>query len=389
MSSKNSINNIAFIDSYHKGLYGAPRSMLDLASGLRNKSYNIDIITTKNDLLAKSAIDRKLKVKIFNVPKVLLVSRRSLNFWHKLIYFISLMYTWLKSITLYSLKKYDVICINDIRTFLLFLPILVLNKKKIIWYVRINDRVKIITKIATLLSNKIILISQDCKLLFTDKELHTYNNKIRILHTGFKIPTLEEASIKMIKKRHQDNDKIFISVGSICQRKNQKSLVQCFKNIKITNKHLYILGSPATEVDDIYYNELLNLIESLELTRRITIIPHTHLVFEYLSFSDIFLLASYKEGLPRVAIEALIAGCYVVSSNVDGISDIITNEKIGLVTDEKASEKNFNTAYTKLINDACLRNYNRNYSLTYAKKNFSYDLFIEKFIEILSEHEKN
>ncbi len=120
MNSETKTQRIAFIDSYHSGLYGAPKSMLSLANGLHNKGYNVTIITTKDGLLSSKAKDDGLNVNIFDVPNILLLSRRNLKIYHKVLYIFSLFFLWCKSIFNFSLKKYDVICINDIRTFLFF-----------------------------------------------------------------------------------------------------------------------------------------------------------------------------------------------------------------------------------------------------------------------------
>ncbi len=48
---------------------------------------------------------------------------------------------------------------------------------------------------------------------------------------------------------------------------------------------------------------------------------------------DLFVLSSYNEGLPVTIIEALTAGCYVVATNVGGVSDLITNERVGMIVE--------------------------------------------------------
>ncbi|MFA5987156.1 MAG: glycosyltransferase family 4 protein [Candidatus Paceibacterota bacterium] len=54
---------------------------------------------------------------------------------------------------------------------------------------------------------------------------------------------------------------------------------------------------------------------------------------KYLKAFDIFVLPSKKEGLPYVLLEAGIAGLACVGSKIPGISDIIDDEKTGLLYD--------------------------------------------------------
>lgn len=46
---------------------------------------------------------------------------------------------------------------------------------------------------------------------------------------------------------------------------------------------------------------------------------------------DLVVLASFNEGLPIVLIEALAAGCYVVATDVGGVSDLIRNAEAGIL----------------------------------------------------------
>lgn len=74
----------------------------------------------------------------------------------------------------------------------------------------------------------------------------------------------------------------------------------------------------------------------------------------YLKNFDIFVLPSLKEGLPYVILEAGLAGLPIVASNVGGVSEIIENEKSGLLVPPANSEELAN-AVKKLIEDKTLR----------------------------------
>ena len=54
---------------------------------------------------------------------------------------------------------------------------------------------------------------------------------------------------------------------------------------------------------------------------------------------DIFLLPSIKEGLPYVILEAGLAEIPIIATNVGGISELITNNKDGLIVPSQDSEK--------------------------------------------------
>lgn len=383
--------NIIFIDSYYKGLYGAPKSMLELAFGVKKQFSHVTIISSKEDNLLAQARKKGLFTKSLCLPSQLLIPRSSLTFIGKFIYLFSLLKVWLNYAFSDLFKNSDVVCINDIRSFLFLLPILYFSRKKVIWYVRINDRVRFISFLATILASKIVLISSDCEFAFTKKELKKYKNKISIINTGFDIVTpIIDDGIKF----HNDNDIVFISVGSICKRKNQLAVVSAFNSTSADNKHLYLIGSPACSEDQDYYVEVVNLVTDLGLTNSVTFVSYTDSVISYLNFSDIFLFASHKEGLPRVLIEAQLAGCYVVSARVDGVYDIITKNDFGLITPVKASDVNFQNHFNSIAEIASVKfNYSRLHISNNAKNKFLFKKFIFNFMcvcrELVSDNNAN
>ena len=63
------------------------------------------------------------------------------------------------------------------------------------------------------------------------------------------------------------------------------------------------------------------------------------MVSSYLSVADVAVLTSYWEGLPRVAVQAALAGLPVVAYDVEGASEVVTSGKTGFlvpVGDRKA-----------------------------------------------------
>ncbi|MEZ9903897.1 glycosyltransferase [Vibrio breoganii] len=383
--------NILFLDTYYKGLYGAPKSMLSLAQGLYQKHHSITIASTKNDTLLSTADKLNLNTISLNTPEILLTSRRKQNLLSISFYFFYLMYYWFKQLRYNSHFKLDVICVNDIRAYLLFFPLLFLNRRRVVWYVRINDRVSFISHLAVVISNKIILISSDCYECFSDKEKAKYKNKFSIVNTGFDF-SHDEINYD-VEINHADMDVVFVSVGSLCERKNQISILNAFNSLEMDNKHLYLLGSAATDADKEYERKIKKIIIDNNISDKVSLIPHTPFVMSYLSLSDCFLFASHKEGLPRVIIESLYSGCFVISSRVDGITDILTDNKLGIITESFASDFCFQDDFELAIKQALKshqvfrsklnKHSNRNIRKEYIERNFSFEKFLINFISVI------
>ena len=216
--------------------------MLSLAKGLSSKGMKVTITSTGDGHLLNAASDLGLNKLIIKAPKILISSSSNYTFLNKFHFLLSLIYFWFYQLQFFNKVKSDHICINDIKSFLLFLPLLFLLKKKVYWYVRINIRISLVTKIALYLSEGISLVSNDCKGCFSKEEVLKYDHKMHIVKTGFEIQTLDRNNLNNGIKYLNDDLKskfLFITVGSICRRKNQRDIVLAFHRLDIPNTTEY------------------------------------------------------------------------------------------------------------------------------------------------------
>ncbi len=76
--------------------------------------------------------------------------------------------------------------------------------------------------------------------------------------------------------------------------------------------------------------ELENLTDRLGLKDCVTFTGFRSDVARIYGALDLTLLSSYNEGMPVSLIEAVATGCYIVATNVGGVTDLVDTEKIGL-----------------------------------------------------------
>ena len=96
---------------------------------------------------------------------------------------------------------------------------------------------------------------------------------------------------------------------------------------------------------------------------------------------DLFLLFSNFENLPCVISESLVSGMPVISSNVGGIDEMITNENGVLVT-PRNEEQLLSSLINVLDNTS---NFNRIEIAKKAKKTYSYETVSSQFLKIYKE----
>ena len=103
---------------------------------------------------------------------------------------------------------------------------------------------------------------------------------------------------------------------------------------------------------------------------------------EHLSIFDIFILPSAKEGLPYVLLEAGLAKCSVIASDLPGNHDIIESGQNGLLVDVHSAE--FSTSITMLLRDSGIRRRFGESLYTYIFEAFSLKQMFEKTFALYS-----
>lgn len=370
-----SVKKILFIDSYYNSLYGAQKSMINLALQLKGKNINVTIASMHSGSLLAEARDNNINTYSFDFnPDVLKSERQYSGFYQKITFIFLLFFSWIKAFMLHfhKLKTSDVICVNDIRTFLYLFPLLMLTRKKNIWYIRIREEKRKLTFLFSFMTKIIIFISSDVK----------ENTRIRtgilvyVLMTGF-------PKFNLCYKKRKDNNEIrFVTVGSLNQRKNQVETIDLFKKIKHCTSSkctLDIIGSYEPK-DFCYYNELKSIISNdPDLNSSVFIHGYCENILNLIKNYDVFLFSSLREGLPRSIIEALHAGLFIITRPVDGVNDILLYDYLG-------------TTYTNLENiplefcdiaDKWLTPEFRLKRNQYINKNFNNEFFVDNFICIL------
>lgn len=122
------------------------------------------------------------------------------------------------------------------------------------------------------------------------------------------------------------------TVAMIRHKKGHRVLFEAFRVLldKFSDAILLMVGDYHREQDRIAFTQQ---IEELGLEDRLFItgeVPHTQ-VLAWLKEMDIFAYPSLYEGSPNALLEAMACGLPVVGSQVDGLSDLITDGENGLL----------------------------------------------------------
>ncbi|HMO17214.1 MAG TPA: glycosyltransferase family 4 protein [Oligoflexia bacterium] len=151
-----------------------------------------------------------------------------------------------------------------------------------------------------------------------------------------------------------DSDtKVFLSVGTICERKGQErtlaEFVQFREKFPEINCKLVLVGARPMP----FLELVKKMIIDLALVDHVILIPETKEVHRYYKLADAFVINSREESFPLVVLEAFAAGLPVISTNVYGLGEILINETNALLFDGDKKGQLADLMY-RIINDCGL-----------------------------------
>jgi glycosyltransferase involved in cell wall biosynthesis len=175
----------------------------------------------------------------------------------------------------------------------------------------------------------------------------------------------------ILKYEKKESKEIVIGfVSRLEPTKGLNELITAFKKIQENGikAKLVIAGAGSLDL------EMKRISESIA---NITYMGHySGEIHALLHRFDIFVLPSYHEGLPYSLIEAARSGCAIISTNVGGIPEIITDQVNGYLIPPQDSEALF-----KALNELITDDQRRNHLSQRARQNFLDQFTIGKMQE--------
>lgn len=176
------------------------------------------------------------------------------------------------------------------------------------------------------------------------------------------------------------NSRLLLAVGRLNEQKGFDRLVSIFAELSTIHPEwqLVIVGQDDPEAPQLMV--LQKLIAKYQLETRVTLVGRVGNLVDWYSRSDLFVLSSRYEGFPNVLLEAMAAGCSVVSVDCEtGPGDIIEHGVNGLLV------QNTNDSLRDSLDDAMDDEYGRKTRAEKARdvtKVFSEEKVMEQWNEV-------
>jgi glycosyltransferase involved in cell wall biosynthesis len=128
--------------------------------------------------------------------------------------------------------------------------------------------------------------------------------------------------------------------GRITEEKGFGELVEALSLLHrdFPEAHLIVIGGQLSTERDEFQNKLVDFIGDQGLESHVTFAGFRSDVPDLLGLLDLFVLPSYREGLPRSVLEAMAMELPVVATNIRGCREAVVDQVTGLLVPTKNAE---------------------------------------------------
>ena len=208
----------------------------------------------------------------------------------------------------------------------------------------------------------LIMQNSDDLILFK-KKLNLNNSNIHFVPGGSGV------NLKTFNSRNKKSSKNILMISRITKNKGAIEYFKCAELLKKKYKdwNFMIAGAKDYKTPDKVEKKYLNYLKKKQIVK---FLGYKKNISKILKKTEIFCLPSYREGMPKVVLEALSSGVPVVTTNVPGCKESIINNYNGLLCNPY-DYKDLSKKVEKLILNKNLRRKFSNNASHYANKNFS------------------
>lgn len=213
-----------------------------------------------------------------------------------------------------------------------------------------------------------LLIDKTCDLVSVSKKT---SNEINIVRKIKQNPICIYNGIKAlsIKNHEQRNNLKLLHVGTIDFNKNQILLIVAINNLILKgNTNISVTFVGATVEEDALV-QLNKLITNYKLEKYVNFKGFKDNISEFYLENDILICTSKIEGFPIVILEAMRVGMPIISTNVGGINEQITDGVNGFLINDND--------YIQLSNKINYFSKNKNQIALFGQK--SHEIFLKSF----------
>lgn len=199
---------------------------------------------------------------------------------------------------------------------------------KVICSERVAEKQKLwqglIYRITNFLVDKIVVNSYELK-DFVLRTQGVNENKVVVVPN-----MIDEEEVRITKSKEEIRDELrvdknkflVVSVGRLHKQKGYDLLLEIVRKVKGDNIVFVVVG----DGEEAEY--LRKKVGEYDIGDCVKFVGYRENVYDYINAADLFLLTSYWEGFPNVVLEAMLLKKMVLSTSVEGVSEILREKCI-------------------------------------------------------------
>lgn len=195
------------------------------------------------------------------------------------------------------------------------------------------------------------------KLMQTSSFFYNFKEKLIYMPNGFDEEFLK--SLNMQEYSFNDKENIIITVGRLgSKEKNTGFLLEALSQIELKNWKVYLIGPIQPEFQAIiknYFQKYPSKKNNIIFTGEIY---NKEELWNYYNRSKVFVLTSKYESYALVLNEAKRFRNYIISTNVGAASDLIENNKYGIIIKQNSTKELKDVLENIINNDININVYN-------------------------------
>ena len=229
-------------------------------------------------------------------------------------------------------------------------------------------------------TDKIIAVSNKVKEFYVGKGIPS--KKIEVIYNGVQTNGSQghKDTRSHVKQEFgiKDEEKVLAVIGRLVEQKGHKYLLEALSQLngKYDFKLLVVGNGPLTE-------SLKSQVTSLKLDDKVIFTGFRRDINRLFEAIDVLVMPSLREGLPLIALEAMISGVPIVATKVGGTPEVVEDGISGVLVSQKNPAELAN-GLRKILDDKELAEKYVENGKNRVKDLFSIDIMIKKH-EILYE----
>jgi len=315
------VSAVAFFDAYPHVYAGAQRSTHQLALGLRNDGWAVEVLLPDDGALADALRADGVPLRVVTVPPALRHYGHTTTRWRAVRAGLALpRYWWRLRAALRG--RVDVVHVNDQRGILLAGPAARLARVPVIWHVHGVRPPRALNALGRVLASRTVaLTAADARLLATPLRRDAPDV----------VANAPDAAYFAVE-RLPVSSPVIVTVGRLSPVKGIDTLLRAVAELRAQRPDvtLEVLGGEQPGYDD-HAGLLLELRASLGLDDAVTFAGHVDDTRPALARAAVYAQPARWEGVPLAVLEAMAAGVPVVATDVGGVRDVITPDVTGLL----------------------------------------------------------